>query len=146
MTTLRLETADENNATQCACCGARSRSVHGFVYRDDDAYAVYYAGWSDGHPGRGVSIAIAVGEWSEGSSSADRTSVGIRAKPTRNSVEFTVLSPNESPWGDTPLFGKMMERERALAHPKLKEVLHVVEHVVRGDARVRDFLDSIDAS
>jgi hypothetical protein len=146
MTTLRLEPADEDKATRCACCGTRSRTVHGFIYRDDDAHAVYYAGWSDGHPECGVSIAIAVGQWGEGSSSADRTSIGIKAKPTPSSVDFTVLDPNESPWGDTPLFGKMLEREHALAHPKLKEVLQIIEHVVSNDARIRDFLYSIDAS
>jgi hypothetical protein len=57
-----------------------------------------------------------------------------------------VLNSMESPWGDTPLLGKMLEREQALAHPALKGVVHVAEHIVRDDPRVRNFLDSIDVS
>jgi hypothetical protein len=144
MSMLRLEEGEPREATPCECCGAIARTAHGFVYRDDDAYAVYYAGWSDGHPERGVSLAIAVGEWAEGSSSTDRVSMGVRATSTPSSVNFTVLNPNESPWGDTPLLGKMLRREQALAHSALTDVLHVVEHIVREDVRVRGFLDSID--
>jgi hypothetical protein len=146
MNTLRLELGESREAAPCECCGGRSQTAHGFVYRDDDAYAVYYAGWSDGHPGRGVSLAIAVGEWSEGSSPADRVSIGLSAKPTPSSIDFTVLNPGESPWGDTPLLGKMLGRERALAHPVLKEAFYVAEQIVRYDGRVRRFLDSIDVS
>jgi hypothetical protein len=90
-------------------------------------------------------MAIAVGEWAEGSSSADRVSMGVCATSTPSSVNFTVLNPNESPWSDTPLLGKMLGREPALAHPALAEVMHIAEHVVRDDARVRRFLDVADA-
>lgn len=146
MSTLQIELGESGEAAPCECCGASSRTAHGFVYRDGDAYAVYYAGWSDGHPGRRVSLAIAVGEWAEGTSPADRVSIGIRATRTPSSVDFMVLNSMESPWGDTPLLGKMLEREQALAHPALKGVVHVAEHIVRDDPRVRNFLDSIDVS
>lgn len=144
--TLRLELGESGDSKPCTCCGAASRTVHGFVYRDDDAYAVYYGGWSEGHPGRGVTLAIAVGEWSEGSGPRDRVSIGVLAKPTPSSVDFTVLDSSESPWAETPLLGKMLDRDRARAHPALKEVLHVAEHVVRDDSRVRGFLNRIDVS
>ena len=65
MSTRQLELGDTGEMAPCDCCGAKSRTAHGFVYRGGDAYAVYYAGWSDGPPGRGVSLAIAVGEWAE---------------------------------------------------------------------------------
>jgi len=142
MSMLRLEVGEPPEARPCECCGATSRTAHGFVYRDGDAYAIYYAGWSDGHPERGASMAVAVGEWAEGSSPADRVSVGVRAIPTPSSVDFTVLNPDESPWGETPLLGKMLGRDQALAHPALAEVMDVAEHIVRDDARVRSFLNS----
>jgi hypothetical protein len=144
MSTLQLELGEFGEAGRCACCNATSRTVHGFVYRDGDAYAVYYGGWSDGHPERGVSLAIAVGEWTEGTSPADRVSIGMIAMPTPSSVNFGVLNPTESPWGDTPLLGKMLERAQALTHPALKAVMHVAEHVVLEDTRVRRFLDSVE--
>jgi hypothetical protein len=146
MSRLRLELGESGEAAPCKCCDARSRTAHGFVYRDDDAYAVYYAGWSDEHPERGVTLAIAVGEWTEGSSPTDRVSIGMLAIPTPSSVDFKVMNPIDSPWGDTSLLGNMLGREQALAHPALKEAMHVAEHIVRDDMRVRRFLDSIDGS
>jgi hypothetical protein len=144
MTTLRLEMGEHREGDSCEHCGAKSRTAHGFVYRNNDAYGIYYAGWSEGHPEQGVSLAIAVGEWSEGSSPADRVSIGVRAVPAASSVDFTVLNPNESPWSDTPLLGRMLERDQALAHPVLNEVMHIAEHIVCDDTRVSRFLGSID--
>ena len=86
-------------------------------------------------------LAIAVGEWTEGTSPADRVSIGMRATPTPATVDFMVMNPTESPWSDTPLLGKMLGREQALAHPALKEVVHVADHIVRDDTRVRNFLE-----
>lgn len=146
MSVLSLELGEAQEAAPCECCGKRYQTAHGFVYRDGDAYAVYYAGWSDGHPGRGVSLAIGVGEWTEGFSPTDRVSIGLDVRPTLASVNFTVLNPDESPWGDSSLLGKMLKRELALLHPALKEVIHVAEHIVRDDTRVRSFLESIEQS
>jgi hypothetical protein len=72
--------------------------------------------------------------------------MGVRAAATQSSVNFTVVNPNESPWGDTPVLGKMLGRDQALAHPALAEVMHVAEHIVRDDVRVRGFLDSTGPS
>ena len=146
MTVLRLEPGESPEAAPCEHCGAKSQRAHGFLYRDNDAYGIYYAEWSYGHPGQGVSLAIAVGEWNEGSSPADRVSIGVRATPTASSIDFTVLNPHESPWGNTPLLGQMLDRKQALNHPVLKEVLHIAEHVVRDDMRICRFLDSIGIS
>lgn len=140
MSTLRLEIGEAAEAAPCECCGAASRTAHGFVFRDGDAYAVYYAGWSDRHPERGVTMAIAVGEWAEDSSPNDRVSIGVCATATPTSINFRALSADESPWSDTPLLGKMLERVQALAHPAWREVLRVAEHVVRDDARIDHFL------
>jgi len=146
MNTLRLEPGELREAAACDCCGAQSCTTFGFVYRDDDAHAVYYAGWSNGHPGRGVSLVIAVGEWADGSSPSDRVAIGVRAVPTPSSVNFTVLEPSESPWSETPLLGKMLGREQALTHRVYADAIRVAEHVARNDPHVRRFLDSIDLS
>lgn len=146
MSTLRLEIGEFATGAPCRCCGARSRTSHGFVYKDDDAYAVYYAGWSEGHLARGVTLAISVGEWSEGSTPADRVTIGMLATSRSSSIDFVIVNPTESPWGSTPLLGDMLGREQALAHPVLKDGLHVAEHVVRDDMRVRRFLSLSEGS
>lgn len=134
---LTLELGPEDPPTKCVCCGKTSRIVHGFVYRNGDAYSVYYAGWSEGHPDRGVTMAIAIGEWAEGSSASERVSMGLEARATETQIQFTVLNPEQSPWHKMDLLGEMLSREQALKHPALKEIFEVAEHVVRDDARVK---------
>lgn len=135
-----LETGPEEEGATCDCCGTRSSSVHGFVYRDGDAFAIYYAGWSERHPERGVTMAIATGEWSDDSGPQDRVSIGLGAYPTGTDVEFSVAEPEESPWGETPLLGTMLPKDRALASAALTATLEIAELVSRGDPRLRAVL------
>jgi hypothetical protein len=110
------------------------------VYRDGDAYAVYFAGWPEGHRDRGVTLAIAVGEWSEGSTASDRVSIGLDAWTTSSEIQFTVLDPEQSPWGSSELLGEMLPRAKALPHSALKEVFEVADHIVQNDRRIEKFL------
>ena len=140
---LQLEAGEADRPTRCDCCGRVSRTVHGFIYKDGDAYAVYYAGWSEGHPDRGVTMAIAVGEWTDDSTTSDRVSVGIESRSTASEIQFSVLEPEQSPWGHTELLGAMLARPKALAHPVLPEIFEVAEYVVAHDERVASFLDRL---
>jgi hypothetical protein len=137
---LSLEAGPQEAGNVCDCCGTRSTTVHGFVYRSGDAFAVYYAGWSHQHPERGVTMAIATGEWAEDSGPQDRTSIGLEARPAATEIQFTIVGPEQSPWGETPLFGRMLSRDRAKASPSLKATLEVAELIVREDPRVRAVL------
>jgi hypothetical protein len=137
---LSIEAGPQEEGTVCDCCGTRSTTVHGLVYRSGDAFAVYYAGWSRQHAERGLTMAIATGEWTEGSGPRDRISIGLEARPTATEVQFTIVDPEQSPWGETALFGKMLSREESLASPSLKSTLEVAESIVRDDPRVHQVL------
>lgn len=137
---LTLETGPQETGEACECCGAQSTTVHGFVYRSGDAFAVYYAGWSAEHPERGVSIAIATGDWDDGTGPKDRISIGLEARSTETEIRFSVIEPERSPWGDTQLFGVMLKREDALASGSLKPTLEIAEMIIRDDPRIGAFL------
>jgi hypothetical protein len=137
---LALEMGPQDLGIECDCCGVRSTTVHGFVYQRGNAFAVYYAGWSQKHPDRGVTLAIATGEWGEGSSPADRVSIGLKARSSEDEIQFTVLTADESPWGDTPMFGKMLQRKEALSHPRLAQTFAIADLIVDKDERVHRFL------
>ena len=55
---LRIEYEDPVESGPCECCGGTTTSLTRFVYSDGDAYAVYYARFSDSHPGREVRAAV----------------------------------------------------------------------------------------
>ena len=133
---LALEVGPSEAGAECECCGNQSVTAHGFVYKDGDAFAIYYAGWTPGHAKRGVSMAIATGEWTDGTGPADRVSIGLTAQSAEDEIQFRVVGPDESPWGDTPLFGRMLVREDALKHSRLRVTYEIAELVVREDPRV----------
>jgi len=58
---LRIE-FEKPHQSICECCGGTSTNLTRFVYRDDDAFAVYYVAFSDNHPDRAVSVVISLGE------------------------------------------------------------------------------------
>ena len=104
------------------------------------AYAVYYAGWSDAHLERKVSIALAIGEWDDDSTINDRTCFGVEVSEGKGEIFFRVIEPAESPWSDTDLLGPMLVRAEALSHPLLKEVYMIADIVLRGHIALREYL------
>ena len=134
---LTLECDPPRAGDPCECCGIRSTTTTGFAYRDGDAFAIYYAGWSDRHPERGVALVVASGDWDDGTSPADRVSIGFRVHATPTEMTFRVVDPVESPWAETRMFGKMLGREAALAGASYAVSLAIAELIVGNDAGVR---------
>lgn len=140
---LDLELGEDEELDQCHCCGATSSTGHGFVYRDRVPYAVYYAGWSAGHRERGVTLAVAIGRWEEGTTSADRTSFGIEVYEGEKQILFRFVGPEDSPWGDSPLLGPMLTRTAALADPRSPQALAMAELIATKHPSIRRFLGMV---
>lgn len=135
-----LEPGKDEQAHRCHCCGEPGSTEHGFIYQDGSAHGVYYAAWSEGHPERGVSLAIAVGEWDEGTTAAQRTCVGLEAYEGETEILFRFIDPDASPWPDTELLGPMLSRDTALHHPLTAHLLELCGLVVRYHPAVARFL------
>ena len=114
----------------------------GWVYRDGDAYAAYYAGWTEGHVNGHVSLIIGVGEWSDEEKPDDRRSFGLTCWEADDDIRFGVVEPADSRYGDVRVLGKMMSRAEALSDPELPEIFHIAEHIAQDDPRVSDALAS----
>ena len=46
---IEIELTEPNKST-CECCGGITTSLTRFVYKDGDAFAIYYVTFSDNHP------------------------------------------------------------------------------------------------
>src|SRR5215204_4406142 len=103
MRTLMLKIGEDEKRGQCDCCGSSSSTGHGFIYRDGIPYSVYFAGWTEAHKARGVTMAIAIGEWDEGSTAEARTCVGIEAYEGETQILLRFVEPESSPWPETEL-------------------------------------------
>lgn len=138
---LKLELGEDQKIGRCHCCGAAAKTGHGFIYKNGTPYGVYFAGWSAGHKERGVTLAIAVGEWDEGTIREQRTCVGLEAYEGEVQILFRFIERESSPWTETDLLGRMISREEAVGHPLRSEFLAVAEIIVRKHPAVRQFLN-----
>ena len=139
MTNYDIEVGEDSRPSTCGCCGRQSCIGHGFVYKDGDARAIYYAGWSDEHPEKMVTLAVAIGEWEEGST-RDRTCFGLEVRDDGERTMFRVIDPECSPWASTRLMGEMITRKKGLGHDLLKEVFAIAEEIVSGHTPVGEYL------
>lgn len=140
MTNYEFEIGENKSDSTCHCCGRRSCVGHGFVSKNKDAYAVYYAGWSEDHPYRKVNIALAIGDWDEDSTTDNRTCFGLEVLEDGDEISFKIVEPTESPWSNTDLLGPMLTRVEGLSHPLLKEVFLITENILRNHIALREYL------
>jgi hypothetical protein len=68
--------AEPAHKERCDCCGGVTTRLTRFVYRDGDAYAAYFAVFSDNHPGGIVKALVGLGEWGDGASPEGRIAFG----------------------------------------------------------------------
>lgn len=135
-----LEIGESQLVAICHCCGQHSYNAHGFIYKNDVAYAVYYAAWSDLHEHKNVTLALCIGEWGEASSSAERSCFGLDAFAHVQQIELRFIEPDQSPWPTTELLGNMLKRSESLAHPLLSEVLSLVKLILQNHAALAEYM------
>lgn len=138
----KIELGENRQNSVCQCCGKESARGHGFVYKNGDPYAVYYAAWSDQHEEKKISLAIAIGEWSDDSTNEDRTCFGVAATEdlSKSMINFGFINPDESPWPGTDLMGVMIDRNSSIQHPLSKEVMEICSEIAYCHPAISDYL------
>jgi hypothetical protein len=71
-----IELNERITTFDCPDCGKKSMTVWGFVFKDESAHAVYYAGLMTGHEQPSVRLTVSIGDW--GVEHGDEQ--GVRAK------------------------------------------------------------------
>jgi hypothetical protein len=90
--TLTIESAPEVKQRVCRDCGRSFSTVHGFLYREGDAYAVYHALLQREHPSTAVDLALSFGSWDEETTASDRTRIGIRIWPDEDELKLHITA------------------------------------------------------
>ena len=145
---ISLEIGEARQPTVCECCGAAIESTHGFIYRDDDAFAVYQAAWCIGHPENQVNARIEIGgDWGDRDSRPEHTFFGLLIFQTPDETKFSMIEADESMWPPNGDEGQLLSRDAALSHPLKPEIFHIAEHIASEDVLIKTFLDEhqIDA-
>lgn len=130
---------EEPKSELCECCGNTTVRLTRFVYRNGDAFAIYYALFTDGHEDKVVYSLIGLGEWGEGAEPDMRTAFAVKIWDNNDNWSVTVTDREESPWSHVQFFGKILDRKEALAHPWISDVYHITDHIVTDDRAVIEF-------
>jgi hypothetical protein len=131
---------EEKATTICACCSSPMHQSHGFIYRNENPYALYFAAWIPGHSQPVADIAIGIAEWAKEPKPEEVLAISLHVQASDNSLEFMFVDPTESAWQHSALLGQLLPREEALQHISKKDFLHIAEHIIQDDRRIRHFL------
>lgn len=129
---IRIEFEDPTES-RCECCGKTTVRLTRFVYRDDNAYAVYYAQYTPAHDEKRISGLIGLGEWGEGGGPEDRVAFPFQIWTDENNFEVGLVNAQDSPWSHVTFLGRILDREEALKHEWIKEAFHITDHMVTDD-------------
>lgn len=130
---------EEPKEERCECCGNTTTRLTRFVYQDGDAFAVYYVLFTEGHDDKVAYSLIGLGEWGEGGEPEMRTAFAVKIWVNKDGWVVTVTDKDESPWSHVEFLGKILDREKALQHPWIKDVYHITDHIVAEDKPVIAF-------
>jgi hypothetical protein len=134
---LTLEPGDEVRKRRCSHCGDTFLLAHGFVYRDEDAYAAYNVALFARHPDRCALLQVVIGDdWSEEAHADERVAVAVELGRDGHRLGARVIDGADTPWPGVMLRTRVLDRSEALIHPRLAEVFHVVDHIALQDPTV----------
>jgi hypothetical protein len=143
MGTLSLEIDKKVNRQRCHQCGFEYPRVHGFVYDDGNALAVYWAALYVDHPEHPeprADLTIAIGaDWGAESGVTTRSYAELEVWVADEEVRMRFHDVNGRPL-DTKAFGAPLSRAAALASPLRQKFLRVADQIVYDDPRVRAVL------
>jgi len=142
MARITIEPDEKVRMSTCSRCGLDFPSVHGFLYRDEQAWAVYWAAlFKDhaGHPDPRVELTIAIGDdWSETSDPALRAWVQIDVWTADDEIRMTILDPIGGL--ESASFGVALGRNAALSDPRRDYFFQAADEIVESDPRVANLL------
>jgi hypothetical protein len=133
---LRFEFEEPRRST-CQCCGEATTSLTRFVYKDDGAFAVYYAQFTDGHPERRLIGIIGLGEWGDDEAGPEaRLAFPFQIWMDDDNFQVGLVDAADSSWSHVTFLGRILDRSEALIHPWIKEVFHITDHMVMDDKEI----------
>ncbi len=131
------------SASRCDCCGGLTVRLTRFVYRDGNAFAIYYAAYSNNHLDSELAMLVSLGEWGEGSDPSQRAAFYCRVRPTNDSYEVMLGDAAQSTWREADITGAKLTREQALGHPWKAKAFEVLDEAFLRDRSLRGFLHRV---
>lgn len=135
-----LELGDEVSNKTCDCCGKQYKSVVGFINRNNDAYAVYFAMLQTGHPEITVGLTLSIGNWWDDNALDERHWIYLTIKPSAENFNMRIEEPGSSSHSDFRPLGIALTREEALTSSMKEDFFAVADYIVEEDPAVNSYL------
>lgn len=116
---------------RCGDCGRSYNFVKGFVWRDAEPWAVYFAS-CHGHPEHEAWIDVVLGGWGE-DSYTDHVTFSCQVRPEG----ARAIDAPTAAQGVGSIFGRFLTRDEALAHKRVANFWAVIDTLVEQDPDVR---------
>ena len=131
-----IEPSGSHDFGHCDCCGENSRTVWGFVYRDNNAEAAYYVHWSLGKVAeRGAHFDLIIGQWGEGGEPANRRTVSLEF---RQGLGFMVIDASARKIAGEKIAGKAINRDEVIGTPLAQQAFDIVDAIWLQDTRIAE--------
>jgi hypothetical protein len=139
---LRIE-FEEPTKSVCECCQNITTNLTRFVYRDNDAFAVYYVQFTQGHSEKRLSGIIGLGEWGDDSIGPEaRVAFPFEIWLNGDNFQIGLADAIDSPWSHVTFFGRILDRKEALTHEWINDVFHITDHMVVDDKEIANHFSS----
>jgi len=135
-----LELGDEVTNKTCNCCGEPYKSVVGFIKRDSDAYAVYFATLQTGHTEITVGLTLSVGKWWDDTALNERHWIYLIIEPSPTNFNMRIGEPSNSAHANFKPLGIALSREKALESELKDDFFAVADYIVDEDPAVNSYL------
>ena len=135
-----LELGEDVSNITCNCCGKPFKSVCGFIKKDDNAYAVYFATLHTGHSDIVVGLTVSIGKWWDDSALHERQWIFLTVKPSATNFDMRVEEPESSRHADFKALGVALSRQKALLSDLKDDFFAVADYVVDEDPAVNSYL------
>ncbi|WP_321344213.1 hypothetical protein [Breoghania sp.] len=135
---LIIEMASEP-AMGCPCCDPMAAAPQGYVSRNGEPTAVYFADWMR-TPVPNADLVVSVGRWDELSKPEDRRAMAFRLTPGEDGVEIRIMDARKSRWGAVGFAGAMLDEQAARRDPDLAEFRALALAIAEKDERIADAL------
>lgn len=141
--TLEIEPASMRSSGRCACCGKTRRTAWGFVYRDGGPRACYFVEWTIGRRDCLARIDVVLGEWFDGTTEDDRTTISLEYRLLRGGPSFSLVDAAGRPAAEV---GRATRGAEVAGTEIAAEALSIATAVLENDHRVRDLTSSAELS
>lgn len=131
---------EEPNISICECCGGKTIQLTRFVYKDRDAFAIYYLKFTDNHPEKIITVIISIGDWGSDEPPKNRKAFPFKIWTNETNYQVGLLDKTDSPW-QANLLGEILDRNKALNHTWIKDVFHITDHIVAEDKPAIKYLN-----